>query len=201
MLLGGDGKAVEAALGLGGAKCTQCTVTKKQKDDPKFAENYWYPKNRSRDQNLELYQSLKKKRNGSIDTTVLSDERLNMSQKPMGDFLDWSEALPITHLPIRSQYDWNRLAIFMKARHLFPNKIPIMDGSGFGTEKQQKRIKKGLATAKKWVQKTAKDGPLKMFLMTPDPHGAGGSRLESSINKVPEGVYFILSKTKLCFTK
>ena len=98
---GGDGKAVEAALGLGGAKCTQCTVTKSQKDDPKFAEQYWYPKNRSRDQNLELYQSLKKKRNGTIDTTVVSDTRLNMSQKPIGDFLDWTEALPITHLPIQ----------------------------------------------------------------------------------------------------
>ena len=185
MPLGGDGKAIEAALGLGGAKCTQCTVTKAQKDDPDFAQNYWFPKNRNRDQNLQLYESLKKKRNGSIDTTVLSDERLNMSQRPMGNFLDWTEALPIVHLPIRSQYDWNRLAIFMKARHVFPKKIPIMDGSGFPPLLRLK-IKKELKKAKKWVQKQAKDGPLKMFLMTPDPHGAGGTRLESSTNKAPK---------------
>ena len=93
----------------------------------------------------------------------------------MGDFLEWSEGLPIVHLLLRSQYDWNRFAMFMKARHVFPGGIPIMDGSGFPPD-QRKKIKKALAKAKKWIQKKAKDGPLKMFLMTPDPHGAGGSR-------------------------
>ena len=73
-----------------GAECINCTATKKQVNDPKYAEENWYPKDRSRDQNLELYQSLKKRKDGRIDTTVKSDERKNMTQPPMGDFLDWT---------------------------------------------------------------------------------------------------------------
>ena len=40
-------------------------------------------------------------------------------------------------------------------------------------EKLREKIKDALKKAKKWVQKKAKDGPLKIFLMTPDPTGAG----------------------------
>ena len=118
---------------------------------------------------------MKKNPDGTIDTKVKSDNRLNMSQPPIGDFLEWDEGLPITHLRIRSQYDWMRFAIFMKARYVFPGNIPKMDGKR-NPPAQRKKIKKALAKAKIWIQKKAKDGPLKMFLMTPDPHGSGGSR-------------------------
>ena len=73
-----------------GAECINCTATKTQVNDPEYAENNWYPKDRSRDQNLELYESVKKKRNGQIDTTVPTDERKNLTKKPMGIFLDWT---------------------------------------------------------------------------------------------------------------
>ena len=73
-----------------GAECINCTATKAQVNDPEYAENNWYLKDRSRDQNLELYQSVKKKKNGQIDTTVPTDERKNITKKPMGVFLDWT---------------------------------------------------------------------------------------------------------------
>ena len=64
----------------------------------------------------------------------------------------------------------------MKARHAFPRKIPIMHGRGYPIKSRDK-ILKALKTAKKWYQKKAKDGPLKMFLMMPDPHGSGKCQL------------------------
>ena len=71
--------------------CTCCTCTKTQINDPDYAENHWYQKDRSRDQNLALYQSLEKKADGSIKTSgVSTEERLGLCQKPMGDFLDWT---------------------------------------------------------------------------------------------------------------
>ena len=72
-----------------GALCTCCTADRKQINDPEYAEKHWYPQNRSRDQNLALYHSLKKKPDGSIDTTVASKKRLGMTIKPMGSFLSW----------------------------------------------------------------------------------------------------------------
>ena len=159
-----------------GAKCTQCSYTNEEKNDPKFAETHWYPKNRSRDQNEQLYQSLKKNRDGSIETRKAStDDRLGMSQPPMPPidaFLDWTEALPVMHGSLRCLYTWMRFAISMKARHVFPRRIPLMNAKKHPIHLKDK-IKAALKTAKKWVQKQAKDGPLKMFLMTPDPTGAG----------------------------
>ena len=112
---------------------------------------------------------------GSIETKKQSTiDRLGMSQPPMpaiNAFLDWTEALPIMHGNIRCLYTWTRFAIFMKARKAFPRGIPIMNGRY--PEKLKEKIKDALKKAKKWVQKKAKDGPLKMFLMTPDPVGAG----------------------------
>ena len=173
--LGGDGKAIQTALGLLGAKCTQCTATDEEKNDPDFAKKHWFPKNRSKDQNEHLYQSLEKNPDGSIETKKASTrDRLGMSQPPMpaiNAFLDWTEALPIMHGNIRCLYSWTRFAIFMKARRAFPLGIPIMNGKY--PIKLKEKIKKALAKAKKWIQKKAKDGPLKMFLMTPDPTGAG----------------------------
>ena len=64
-----------------------------------------------------------------------------------------------------------RFAIFMKARCSFPWRIPIMNGKY--PKNLRDKIKDALKKAKKWIQKKAKDGPLKMFLMTPDPTGAG----------------------------
>ena len=72
-----------------GALCTCCTADRKQINDPKYAEKNWYPQNRSRDQNLALYNSLKKKPDGDIDTTVASKKRMGMTMKPMGFFLSW----------------------------------------------------------------------------------------------------------------
>ena len=82
--------------------------------------------------------------------------------------------LPIMHLLIRGMYDLTRLAIYMKARHAFPMSIPIMDGSGYPLATKQ-FILKSLEDAKNWVRNEAKKEPLKMFIMTPDPHGTGGS--------------------------
>ena len=87
---GGDGKAIQTALGLLGAKCTSCTCTLEQKNDPKFAKESWYPEDRSRDQNLQLYESLEKNADGSIDTKVSTITRLGMTQQPMGNSLDWT---------------------------------------------------------------------------------------------------------------
>ena len=59
-------------------------------NDPDYAQTHWYPKDRSRDQNLQLYQSLKKKKNGEIDKTVKVDERKGLNNKPYGTFRDWT---------------------------------------------------------------------------------------------------------------
>ena len=80
------------------------------------------------------------------------------------------DGLPILHGRIRGLYDFCQLAISLKARNVFPGKIPIMDGSGFPPATRD-FILKELEDAKKWIRKEAKTGPLKMFLMTPDPHG------------------------------
>ena len=45
-----------------------------------------------------------------------------------------------------------------------------MDGSGFPLATRE-FIKKEQEDAKNWIRHEAKTGPLKMFLMTPDPHG------------------------------
>ena len=73
-----------------GAECINCTATKDQVNDPEYAERNWYPKDRSRDQNLELFKSVKKLPNGDIDTRVPTDKRKNLTKPPMGDFLDWT---------------------------------------------------------------------------------------------------------------
>ena len=75
-----------------GSNCTCCTCTKAQMNDPDYAESHWYPKNRSKDQNLALYHSLKKKPDGSIDTRVSTDKRNGMTQRPMGT-MDWTGIL------------------------------------------------------------------------------------------------------------
>ena len=76
------------------------------------------------------------------------------------------------HGTLRGMYDLTRLAIFMKARKAFPGKIPIMDGSGF-PDATRKYIEKCLEDAKKWIRDKAKQAPLKMLILTPDPVGAG----------------------------
>ena len=86
---GGDGKAAKTATGLGGAICTMCTVTAKEKSDPKMAKK-GFPKNRDRDQNLKLFADLKKKSNGKIDTTVPTQERFGMTQEPPAGHMDWT---------------------------------------------------------------------------------------------------------------
>ena len=80
--------------------------------------------------------------------------------------------MPVLHGHLRGLYDFERLAIFLKARNVFPNKIPIMDGSGFPPA-TVKFIESELEAAKNWLRKEAKKPPLKMLLMTPDPHGSG----------------------------
>ena len=90
--------------------------------------------------------------------------------------------LPILHLWIRDLTDYERLGQFLYARNAFPNKIPIMHGRGFPA-RYRKRIKKRIAEGKQFMQDQARNGPLGMMLMTPDAHGTGGSRLESSINQ------------------
>ena len=80
------------------------------------------------------------------------------------------DGLPVLHGRIRGLYDLCQLAINLKARNAFPGKIPIMDGSGF-PEATRKFILKEREDAKNWIRHKAKTGPLKMFLMTPDPHG------------------------------
>ena len=67
-------------------------------NDPDYAETHWYPKDRSRDQNLQLYQSLKKLPNGKINKTGVNnvDKRKGLNNKPFGTFLDWTGDLP-TH--------------------------------------------------------------------------------------------------------
>ena len=59
-------------------------------NDPDYAETHWYPKDRSKDQNIALYQSLKKNPDGSIKTTVNTNKRKGMTQAPMGTLLDWT---------------------------------------------------------------------------------------------------------------
>ena len=167
---GGDGKAIGVCSGLGGAYCTCCTATKKEGSDPLIARN-GYVKNRSRDQNLQLYNSLKKKRDGTINTTVSSNDRLGMTQPPIGRFLDWTEAMNVLHNQIRDLTDYLRLAMFLYARESFPDE-PIMDGSGFPVECHDEIVAK-LKEAKTWIRNEAKKPPLAMFLMMPDPHGTG----------------------------
>ena len=89
---GGDGKAAKTATGLGGAICTMCTVTEKDKSDPKMAKK-GFPKNRNREQNLQLFADLKKKRDGSIDTSVPTQIRLGMTQEPPAGHMDWTGIL------------------------------------------------------------------------------------------------------------
>ena len=191
---GGDGKAIQTCTGLLGAYCTACTTNKREGSDPNIAEN-GYPMNRSRDQNLALYDKLKK-RDGTINMSKDSQTRLGMTQKPMGTFLDWTLGMPVLHDWIRTLYDLERLAMFMYARSAFPNDTPIMDGSGF-PEEFKDGIESKLAEAKQFLRDQAHDGPLKMFLMVPNPYGGGGSRLKSSINKAPKRDSFLLNKTKL----
>ena len=167
---GGDGKALQTATGLMGAFCTACTSNKKEGSDPNIAE---YPMNRSRDQNLALYSKLKK-RDGSINMSKDSTARLGMTQKPMGTFLDWTLGMPVLHDWIRTLYDLERLCQFLYARSAFPNNTPIMDGSGF-PEDFKEGIELKLAEAKQFMRDQAHDGPLKMFLMVPNPYGGGGS--------------------------
>ena len=76
------------------------------------------------------------------------------------------------HGNLRGMYDFMRLAVFMKARKAFPQKIPIMDGSGF-PDATRKYIEKCLDDAKNWIRAEARKPPLRMLVMTPDPHGSG----------------------------
>ena len=94
---GGDGKAAITATGLGGAYCTCCTKTKEEASDPNILMSFFfdgvahgYPQDRTLEQNLQLYEKIKKKPDGSVDTSVKSQTRLGMTQRPMGDFLDWN---------------------------------------------------------------------------------------------------------------
>ena len=167
---GGDGKAISVCSGLGGAYCTCCTTTHKNASDPQIARN-GYVKDRSRDQNRQLYDSLKKKRDGTIATYVSSDKRLGMTQPPIGNLLDWTEALNVLHDKIRDLTDYERLAIFLYVRESFPDE-PIMDGSGFPQEYRDE-IEAKLKEAKNWIMNEAKKPPLSMFLMTVDSHGTG----------------------------
>ena len=194
---GGDGKAIQTCTGLLGAYCTACTSNKRQASDPNIAEN-GFPKDRNRDQNLQLYAQLKKKRDGTINVSVDSQVRLGMTQKPMGKFLNWNDAMPVLHDWIRDLYDMERLCQFLYARSAFPNNTPIMDGSGF-PEDFREGIESKLKEAKQFIRDKAHDGPLKMFLMVPNPYGGGGSRLKSSINKASKRASFLLNKTKLVY--
>ena len=94
---GGDGKAATTATGLGGAYCTRCTKTKKEASDPNLLMSYYFdgvahgfPKDRSLEQNLQLFEKIKKMPDGSVDTRVPTGKRLGGTQWPMGDFLDWN---------------------------------------------------------------------------------------------------------------
>ena len=93
---GGDGKAANTTTGLGGAYCTCCTKTKKEANDADALMSLFFdgvdpfPKDRNRDQNLQLFEKLKKKPDGSIDTIVKSEKRLGMTKQPMGTFIDWT---------------------------------------------------------------------------------------------------------------
>ena len=86
---GGDGKAATTATGLGGAICTMCTITKEEKSDPNMAKN-GFPKNRNREQNLQLFDKMKRKPDGTIDTRVPTQIRLGGTQDPPAGHMDWT---------------------------------------------------------------------------------------------------------------
>ena len=83
------------------------------------------------------------------------------------------------HGKLRGLYDFEQLAIKLKARHAFPSSIPIMDGHF--PQATRKYIEKEMKDAKQWIRDEAEKAPLKMFLMTPDPHGTGGTSRLSSV--------------------
>ena len=72
-----------------GAYCTHCTITKKEGADLEKAKN-GFPKDRNRDQNRQLYDSLKKNPDGTINKRVESIKRKGMTAAPLGTFLDWT---------------------------------------------------------------------------------------------------------------
>ena len=169
---GGDGKAAKTSTGLGGAYCTMCKVTKKEASDPNIAKN-GYPINRDRDQNLQLFADVKKNPDGTVDTRVPTQLRFGITQEPPATNMDGTKLMPTMHTWIRDLTDYERLAMFLYARDIFPNKIPIMDGKYPASHR--KKILAKLAEAKKFLQDQARRGPLKMLLMMPDAHGTGGS--------------------------
>ena len=83
--------------------------------------------------------------------------------------------MAILHAWIRDLYDYMRLGQFLYARDVFPNKIPLMEGTY--PAKHRKKIKEKLAEGKKFMQDQARRGPLKMLLMMPDSHGTGGTKI------------------------
>ena len=87
----------------------------------------------------------------------------------------FKETLPVMHDYIRDLTDMERLGMFLYARDVFPNKTPIMDGSGFPQESRAAILAK-IDEGKKFMSDQARNGPLKMLLMVPDPHGTGGTR-------------------------
>lgn len=92
-MLGGDGKAAQTCTGLLGAYCTCCKCNKKQGSDPNVAEN-GYEKDRSRDQNLELYATIRNE-DGSINLRIR--DRFGMTIGPIGTFLDWTGTVKHSH--------------------------------------------------------------------------------------------------------
>ena len=120
---------------------------------------------------------MKKNPDGSIETKKQSTyDRLGMSQPPIpkppiDPFLDWTEPLPVMHGNIRCLYAWTRFIKFMKIRWIFPGAMPIMNGKYPAALRDI--VQPAVKRAKKWMQNLAKDGPLKMFLETPDPTGSG----------------------------
>ena len=75
---------------------------------------------------------------------------------------------------IRDLTDMERLGIYLYAREVFPDQIPMMHGTGYPKESRDAILAK-LDEAKSWMSEKARTGPLQMLMMCPDPHGTGGS--------------------------
>ena len=83
--------------------------------------------------------------------------------------------MPVLHDYLRDLTDMEKLGICLYARDAFPDKIPIMDGRHYPKEFKD-AIDAKMAEGKNFMRNQAKNGPLQMIIMMPDPHGSGGSR-------------------------
>ena len=83
--------------------------------------------------------------------------------------------LPVLHDYIRDLTDMENLGIYLYARDAFPDKKIIMNRT-YHPKEFKDAIEAKMAEGKNFMIQQAKNGPLQMLMMMPDPHGHGGSR-------------------------